>query len=238
MSWKLFEREAERYESWYATTRGLRASRAETRLLAWLLAAFPGDHTILEVGCGSGHFLPWLAARGHRPIGLDRAPRMLASSRQRLPTLPALLADAHALPLRARAVDLVLFVTTLEFLEDPSRALAEAARVARLGILAIVLNRRSLAALSRRFGRASRGTLLRHARDFTPREVRASLAQAAGARLRGLRTRCALLPALPARVLTRIPVGDVVGVAALLEGSSVPRSRDWAAGRARSGALP
>jgi ubiquinone/menaquinone biosynthesis C-methylase UbiE len=217
LSWRLFDAEAGRYESWYETRRGRRASEAETGLLAWLLAAFPGCRSIIDVGCGTGHFLAWLVARGYRPIGLDRAPRMLAGMRRRLPTLPALVADAHALPLQARSVDLVLFVTTLEFLEDPSLALAEAARIARRGIVVIALNRRSLGALSRRVGRASRGALLPHARDQTPREVRTLLADVAGERLEGLRYRCALLPALPAGWSMRVPFGDVVGVAALLE---------------------
>jgi hypothetical protein len=43
------------YETWYQTT-GRRADRLEKELLAWLLARFPSAGTLLEVGCGSGHF--------------------------------------------------------------------------------------------------------------------------------------------------------------------------------------
>ena len=126
LTWEIFERQAGRYEDWYTTARGRRASRAETELLRWLLARFPDARTFLEVGCGSGHFTAWLEARGLRPIGLDRAPGMLAQVRRRLPECSMLLADAHALPVRDRAVDLVVFVTAIEFLESPESALAEA----------------------------------------------------------------------------------------------------------------
>jgi SAM-dependent methyltransferase len=219
VTWTLFEREAERYEAWYATPRGRRAARAELQLLDWLLGAFPTARTVLDVGCGSGHFTAGLAGRGLRPIGLDRAPAMLAQLRRRLAGCPVVRADAHALPVRDRAVDLVLFVTTLEFLDDPGRALAEAARVARLGVVAIALQRWSAGALSRRCGPQSRGALLRHARDLSARRLRGLCEEAAGARLARLRWRHALLPApLPAGP-TRIPFGDVIGVAAELEGT-------------------
>jgi hypothetical protein len=85
------------------------------------------------------------------------------------------------------------------------------------------LNRWSLGAVSRRFGRGSRSELLPHARDLTPAQARTLLARSGGARLRGLRSRCALVPARPTGWLTGIPIGDVVGVAALLEeGSGAP----------------
>lgn len=219
MSWRLFDREADRYESWYATAAGQRASREETRLLTWLLEACPRARTILDVGCGSGHFMPWLVERDLRPIGLDRAPAMLASLERRVPGFPLLLADAHALPLRDRAVDLVLFVTTIEFLDDPRRALVEAVRVARVGVLAVALNRWSAGAVSRRFGAASRDVLLRHARDLSPRWARTLLVQAAGSRLVGLRSRTALLPTFFPPGAASLPFGDVLAVAVTLDGA-------------------
>jgi ubiquinone/menaquinone biosynthesis C-methylase UbiE len=216
VSWKLFEGAAERYEAWYSTARGTRASRAEKALLDGLLDGFGGARTVLDVGCGTGHFTRWLEQRGFHAIGLDRAPATLAVLRRQLPTCPALVADAHLLPLRDRAVDLVVFVTTLEFLEDPRRALSVAARVARRGLIVLALNRWSAGALSRRFGPASHGELLPHAHDLSPPELRRLMCEAAGTRLGSLRCRSALLPSpLPARPM-RFPVGDIVGVAAEL----------------------
>ncbi len=216
MDWQRFDRDAERYESWYDTAQGQRSFRAETRLLDWLLGACPGARTVLDVGCGCGRFCSWLQHRGLRVTALDRSPGMLACLRRRLPECPAVLADAHALPLPDGAVDVVLFVTTLEFLEDPGRALAEAVRVARTGVVALALNRWSAGALSRRFGPAARGTCLPFARDFSPRRLRSLLADAAGTRLTALRRRCALLPRPLPPGPTALPCGDVAGAVAAL----------------------
>jgi SAM-dependent methyltransferase len=218
VSWEPFERAAEHYQAWYETAQGRRASRAETGLLAWLLEAFPNARSALDVGCGTGHFTAWLARRGLRPVGLDRAPAMLTAARRVHPALPLLLADAERLPLRDRAVDLVVFVATLEFLDDPRRALAEAKRVARHGVVAVALNRWSLGALSRRIGPASRGALLSRARDLSPPELRRLLGEAVGKRPPCVRHRCALLPRPFPAGPTDLPVGDVVGAAVALGG--------------------
>jgi SAM-dependent methyltransferase len=225
LSWQLFERRAGRYQDWYATVAGRRAFRAESQLLDWLLEPFATARTVLEVGCGTGQFTGWLAERGLRPIGLDRSPAMLASLRRLHPGLPAVLGDAHTLPLRDRAVDLVLFVTTLEFLASPPRALAEAVRVARLGLVAVALNRWSAGALSRRVGPASRGALLSHARDFSARELGGMFVDAADGRQPRVRWRTALLPApLPSGIIS-LPIGDVVGIAVELAHSGARVAR-------------
>jgi SAM-dependent methyltransferase len=244
VSWQVFDREAERYEAWYATARGKRAFAQESRLLAWLLEACRGARTVLDVGCGCGRFTSWLAERGFRTVGLDRAPGMLACLRRRLPACPAVLADAHSLPLRDHAVDLVLLATTIEFLEDPRQALAEAVRAASAGVVVLALNRWSLGALSRRLGRAVRGAFLRHARDVSPRRLRSLLAEAAGLRLAAVQSRTVLLPAPLPQSPTRLPCGDIVGIVAVLrttkpvrEANEPSTARAAHGGRATSGSM-
>lgn len=63
VSWRIFEEEAPKYEAWYATLRGQRVHRAERALLEWLLAAFPQARSVLEIGCGTGHFTRWFAEK-------------------------------------------------------------------------------------------------------------------------------------------------------------------------------
>jgi ubiquinone/menaquinone biosynthesis C-methylase UbiE len=214
--WTLFEQTASRYEAWYATPSGRRADQAERALLSRLLGGFPTAHQVLEVGCGTGHFTTWLASQGWWVVGLDRAPAMLAEMRQQFPDFPVIMGDAHRLPVRARAVDLVVFVTTLEFMEDPVRALAEAVRVARQGLVLVTLNPWSLGGLSRRWGQQARGTLLSQAQEYSIIVLRRMLRQAAGRRLDGLPWTSTLLPNGFWRALVPIPVGEVVGMAARL----------------------
>ena len=58
------------YEAWYETT-GRRADRLEKALLKWLLASFPQASSLLEVGCGTGHFTRWFKDLGLQTAGLD-----------------------------------------------------------------------------------------------------------------------------------------------------------------------
>lgn len=213
MSWEIFEEAATRYEAWYETPRGGRADRSERALLAWLLGWFPAPQRVLEIGCGTGHFTRWLGARGCLAIGLDRSPAMLREARVLAGSGPLVLADAHRLPLGDRAVDVSLLVTTLEFLERPERALEEGVRVAERGLVVVVLNRCSVGALSRRLGPQSRGSLLSGARDLSAGRLRACLARAAGARMLGMHWRSTLLPRPFDRLVTPLPLGDVLGVA-------------------------
>jgi ubiquinone/menaquinone biosynthesis C-methylase UbiE len=121
-TWQLFEGDPAGYEAWYATPRGRRADRAERALVERLLAPFTTARSALEVGCGTGHFTRWLRDRLAAVIGLDPAPAMLAEARRRHPGLPLVQGDADHLPVRSRAVDLSVFVLTLEFVEDPDLA--------------------------------------------------------------------------------------------------------------------
>jgi SAM-dependent methyltransferase len=210
--WRLFEHDATGYEDWYATPRGRRADQAERALLDRLLAPFAGARHALEVGCGTGHFTRWLAGRIPHVVGLDRAPAMLAEARRRSPRLRLLQADAHALPIRSRVLDLGVFVLTLEFLEDPAVALAEAVRVTRHGLIVVALNRWSVGGLSRRWGPDARRPVLGRARDFTLPSLRALASAAAGPRLRVSRWASALFPDGLVAGPARIPLGGVIGL--------------------------
>jgi SAM-dependent methyltransferase len=216
VSWEIFEQAASRYEAWYATPRGQRADHAERALLERLFASFPTAQSVLEVGCGTGHFTQWLARKGLKVVGLDRAPAMLVELHQRVPELPVILGDAHRLPVRTGAADVVVFVTTIEFLEAPQVALTEAVRVARQGIILLVLNRWSLGGFSRRWGHQARRSLVGQARDYSLASLRALVQRAAGERLLGVRWASTLLPDGLWWVQGPLPVGDVIGMATRL----------------------
>lgn len=222
MPWDIFEREPARYEDWYATPRGRKVDRAERDLLEWLLTQFPEAQSVLEIGCGTGHFAAWLARKGLRGVGLDRAPAMLAEMRRRYSNVPVVLGDAHRLPFRDGSVDLAMFVTTLEFLEDPELALSEAVQAARQGLIVLALNRWSLGGLSRRWGPQARHSLLSQARDYTLASLRALVSKAAGQRTQEVRWASALFPDGAWRTKGPIPFGDVIGMAVRLAAPAIP----------------
>jgi ubiquinone/menaquinone biosynthesis C-methylase UbiE len=217
MPWQLFDSQAAGYEAWYANARGARVSEAERDLLTCLLSHFPAARSALEIGCGTGHFTRWLAERLPRVVGLDRSRAMLLQARQPGKRPPLLEAEAHRLPFRDRSLDLVLFVTALEFLDAPGAALAEAVRVARQGLVLVVLNRWSSGGLSRRWGSQSRKPILRQARDYAIPDLRDAVARAADARLQRLIWQSAIFPGPLWRVRASLPLGEVLGLAAALD---------------------
>lgn len=137
------------YEAWYAD-QGRRADRLEKALLRWFIAHFPRSGSILEVGCGTGHFTRWFEGLGLRAVGLDISAIMLEIAKGHGGDL-WVHGDASDLPFPGGAFDLLAMITTLEFLDDPLAALREAGRVARKGLILGVINRESW--IARRYRR-------------------------------------------------------------------------------------
>jgi SAM-dependent methyltransferase len=173
------EQIAPHYEAWYETPEGRRADALEKALLRRLLESFPYTQNALEVGCGTGHFTRWLSEQELRTIGLDLSAAMLVQA-QALNGVLLVRGDARRLPFADGAFDLVAFITTLEFLERPQEALAEALRVARQGLLLGVLNRWSLLGLQRRLVGLLRPTVYDAARFYGVGELKRSLRSVAG----------------------------------------------------------
>ncbi|MGH3442259.1 MAG: class I SAM-dependent methyltransferase [Nitriliruptorales bacterium] len=88
---------------------------------------------VLDVGCGAGRFCRLAADRGASVAGIDAAEGLLAIARERTPDGDFLVGDMVSLPWDDDSFDLVTGFSTFQFADDPARALAEAARVARPG---------------------------------------------------------------------------------------------------------
>ncbi len=143
---------AARYDAWYATPRGRWIGETEFRLVAKMLGATRGA-TLLDVGCGTGWFTRRFQAAGFVVTGLDRSGDCLEFASERSPgTIQYVQGDARRLPFRDRAFDHAVAVTSLCFVDDWARAVAELARVSRRRFAVGLLNRRSLL-----FGEKGRG---------------------------------------------------------------------------------
>ena len=167
------------YESWFDTPEGQRADCLEKAALGRVLAAMEPPGSLLEVGCGTGHFARWLAGQGWRVVGLDHSGAMLAEARAR-GSGAVLLGDALALPFPEGSFDVVAMVTVLEFLPAARAALGEAWRVARRGLLLGVLNRASPIAWMRRLESLFRPNIYNTARFYGPGELARQVRKTAG----------------------------------------------------------
>lgn len=201
---------ASRYEAWYAGE-GRHADALEKALLGKLLDRFPNARSVLEVGCGTGHFTRWMAGRGLDAAGVDISGPMFNEAR-RLGGPRYLHGDALSLPIADQSFDVTALITTLEFLPDPARGLAEAVRVARQAVLLGVLNRWSLLALRYRLS----GKAMWHsARFFGPWELARMAREVAGRRTRTVRWQTTLWPIPGVRDLP-LPWGGFIGMAVQL----------------------
>lgn len=101
-------------------------------VLQEILDALPTG-VALDAACGTGRHTQDLAARGHRVIGVDSSPDMLARARARVPGAEFRLGDLHRLPIADDEVDVVVCSLALTHLPVLGRVLAEFARVLRPG---------------------------------------------------------------------------------------------------------
>ena len=207
--------DAARYDAWYQLPAGRRVATAEHDALAAMLAMLPAHDTVVEVGCGSGHFTRWLATQCARVIGVDPGPGMLAVARA-AGGGAYVRAAAEALPLADASADVVAFITTLEFLAAPTAALREAARVARGGILLGVLNRASPLGLRRTLAARFGPSVYRAARFYTVWSLKRLLERALPDRLQQVRWTTTLWPPGTPTPVRRLPCGGFIALAATL----------------------
>lgn len=88
---------------------------------------------VLEVGCGTGHWLTHFADPERRLFGVDPSMGMLRQADPNLPGRCLARGTAEALPFAADRFDLVFAINALHHFDDLEAFVAEAARVLRPG---------------------------------------------------------------------------------------------------------
>jgi SAM-dependent methyltransferase len=156
-----FDRYAERYDQWFE--RHPHHYEAELRALRALM---PKVTCGIEMGVGTGRFAVPLGIRW----GMDPSIRMAKMAKAR--GLQVVAARAEGLPFKDCRFDLILFVTTICFLNEVETALGEANRALRVGgiILIGMFDRNSL--LGSTFIQENQGSIfLRKARFYSVESV-------------------------------------------------------------------
>jgi SAM-dependent methyltransferase len=117
----IFERLANRYDSWYVRNRIIAENEVK------LVKLFPPKPPSVEVGAGTGYFASKLAV----DVAVEPAYNMLVKAHERgLETIQAL---GENLPIRSGSIATVYLIVTLCFLDNPYPVIAEIARVLKPG---------------------------------------------------------------------------------------------------------
>ena len=100
------------------------------------LLQFIGDQPalgVLEVACGTGHWLGILQTRGHGVTGLDFSAQMLAQAHKSLSGVDLSRGQAEHLPFPPESFDRVFCINAIHHFSDKPAFLAEAQRILRPG---------------------------------------------------------------------------------------------------------
>jgi ubiquinone/menaquinone biosynthesis C-methylase UbiE len=109
---------------------------------ATLSATCAAGQRVLEVGCGTGHWLAQLEASGCDAVGLEPSAAMLDKARARGLRAELVHGRAESLPFADASFDRVLCINAIHHFDDVGRFVAEARRVLRAGgvLLSIALD--------------------------------------------------------------------------------------------------
>jgi len=206
------------YDQWYETVEGAVYDRLEKRAVARFLPGSSRGKTLLDVGCGTGHWSRFFSGRGFEVTGIDVSPMMIDVARSKqIAGASFEVADAHKLPFEDGRFDVTAAITTLEFVREPALVVQEMVRCTRRpGGVFIVGALNSLSGVNRRRKDAGKEPYA-VAGFFTPDQVRRLLRSYGRTRIESVAfvprqhalTRLALLWDTPARLL-RLPTGAFI----------------------------
>ena len=164
---------ANNYDSYYETEEGRKIDEIEKNIISELLPIVP-DNSMLELGCGSGHWTQFFVEKGFKVTGVDMSQAMLNIARQKKIGAQLLLANCENLPFADYSYSFIATITMLEFVDDIDKVIKEIYRVLKKGGYLIIgfLNADSVIATNR-----ASGEVLKNAQFLSVTDVKTKFNQ-------------------------------------------------------------
>ena len=137
MDWRKKRKLKGRYDS-TADSYDSRYENIQEKKVEAIKEYLKGSTRILDVGCGTGSLLEEVSSDKELAVGVDFSIEMLRRARERLGDAKLILADADNLPFQDGTFDLVVSLTLLQNVPEPSKTIREMARVVETGGLILV----------------------------------------------------------------------------------------------------
>jgi SAM-dependent methyltransferase len=201
--------DARSYAEWWSKQNEKWAAYLELELMIKLLKPSAGE-SILDIGCGTGMSTRHLLNMGLNITGIDPSPYMLDISLLNLGHRVELYRGfAEDLPFDDNSFNHALFFLSLEFVNDPVKAIAEACRVAKDRVFFGFFNRYAIKGIQRMITGGAFHPTFRQARFFSVWEVKKLVREVVGDVPVTWRTVCHL-PGTPAKVLRNIEQSQII----------------------------
>jgi SAM-dependent methyltransferase len=172
--------DAKRYDRWFSDRKNSLAADLESRLMLGMLDPVSGE-SVLDIGCGTGASTLPLLAKGLDVTGIDPSPYMLDILSAKLGDRVSLYRGiAEDLPFDDNSFNHACLFTSLEFVDDPKKALAEAFRVAKDRVFIGFLNRYALTGIGRRVQGIFSPTIYNRATFFSVWEIKSMVRKLMG----------------------------------------------------------
>ena len=172
--------DAKRYDRWFSKRKNHLAADLESRLMLGMLAPNAGE-SVLDIGCGTGASTIPLLEKGLDLTGIDPSPYMLDILAKSMGDRVSLYRGvAEDLPFDDNSFNHACLFTSLEFVNDPQTALAEAFRVAKDRVFIGFLNRYALTGIGRRVHGIFTPSIYNHASFFSVWEIKSMVRKLVG----------------------------------------------------------
>ena len=217
------------YEQWLEKPANKATFDLETGLMHTLLQPMRGE-SILDIGCGTGACLKFLLDKDLLVTGLDPSTYMLDIASRKVGNKVDLYRGyAEDLPFDDNSFNYSCLFTTLEFVDDPQKALEEACRVTKDRIFIGVLNRYAIKGVQRRVKGMFTSSIYNHAQFFSVWELKERIRKIVGHTPISWRTICQLpsqsgkiaASLEKVKIIQRCPFGAFAGMVVTL----VPKFR-------------
>jgi SAM-dependent methyltransferase len=172
MGYVFNRKDAIEYDQWFKNPDNRLFSNLEKKLMIEMLKPARRE-TVLDIGCGNGESLIPFLETGLSATGIDPSQDMLDSASGRLGNRVELHRGfAEDLPFDDNSFNYAAFFTSLEFVDNPEKAVQEACRVAKDKIFIGFLNSFSINFINVRAKGVFFESVYRHARFFNVWELK------------------------------------------------------------------